>query len=237
MTRRKSGLPSADESANGLTSLYNTSESAVHLRERALEVEKSIKLAQRYETVTLTDLAAWPSEYKYTSTPNTLKQQIREYYMWQQIRDGAAAACHLTTHAGINLQFDRLDDTVHDKLAAELCDIHTVMLFTLHVLVITEYIAFHTLGGEQTVHWESIPSGSGTSSKRQLVLDRMNSMQAGSRSPGLLADYYGWSKESNDVGILHLLYRDLPDSKHSQKIDDDDDDDDIEVAHRTATRS
>jgi hypothetical protein len=34
-----------------------------------------------------------------------------------------------------------------------------------------------------------------------------------------------------------LLYRDLPNSKYSQKIDDDEDDDDIEVAHRTATRS
>jgi hypothetical protein len=240
MTRRKSGLPAADQSADGLTSLCNTSESAVNLRERALEVDKSIKLAQRYETITLTDLAAWPLEYKYTSLPNTLKKQIREYYKWQQIRDGAAAACYHTTRAGINLQFDQLDDTVHDKLAAELCDIHTVIMFTLHVLVIPEYIAFHTLGGEQTVHWESIPSGSDISSKRQLVLDRMNSMQAGSRTPGtpgLLVDYYGWSKENNDVGILHLLYRDLPNSKHSQKIDDDEDDDDIKVAHRTATLS
>jgi hypothetical protein len=179
--------------------------------------------------------------------------------MWQQIRDGAAAACYHTTRAGINLQFDQLDHTVHDRLAAELCDIHTVILFTLHVLVIPEYIAFHTLGGEQTVHWESIeyiafhtlggeqtvhwesiPAGSDTSSKRQLVLDRMNSMQAGSGTPdapGLLVEYYGWSKGSNDVGILHLLYQDLPNSKYSQKTDDDEDDDDIEVAHRTATRS
>jgi hypothetical protein len=107
--------------------------------------------------------------------------------------------------------------------------------------VIPEYVVFHTLGGEQTLHWESIAPGSDQQRKRQQVLDRMNSMQAASRvagAPGLLLDYYEWRKGLDEIGTVHLLYRDLPGAKNSQKDDEDDeDDDDIAAGHRSATRS
>jgi hypothetical protein len=248
MTRRKSGLPSDDSSGStvGLTSLCYTSVSAADVvREKALMIEQSITLAQRYETVTLTDLGSWPAHprLRYKTLPNSLKQHVREYYVCEQLRSAklGASVCNHGNQAVLNLRFDQLDDGVHDHLTAQLCDIHTIILYTLHTQVIPEYTGFHTLGGEQTVHWESIRPGSDQQRKRQRVLDRMSSMQASSRvagAQGLLLDYYGWRKDIDDIGIVHLLFRDLPDTKDSQKAgNDDDDDDDIEAAHRTATRS
>ena len=161
MTRAKSGLPSDDSTGNttGLTSLCNTFESAAHLRQKALEIEQSLKLAQRYETVTLTDLALWPAySIQYKLLPKSLQQHVRQYFMCQQ-----------SLNAASKLGFDQLDDGAHDRLASELCDIHTIILYTLHTQVIPEYTKYHTLGGEQTVHWESIPPGSDQQRKRQLV--------------------------------------------------------------------
>jgi hypothetical protein len=155
MTCRKSGLSFDDSSTDGLTSVCNTSESAVDLRDRALKIEKAIELAQHYETVSLTDLAAWPAKFTYETLPSSLKQYVKGYYIWQQLR--SAGADYHTTQAGNNQRYDRLDDTVHDRLATELCDIHIILLYTLHTQVLPEYIAYHTQGGEQTVHWESIP--------------------------------------------------------------------------------
>jgi hypothetical protein len=71
----------------------------------------------------------------------------------------------------------------------------------------------------------------------------MNRMCANRRvesAQGLLLDYYGWRKDTDDVGILHQLYRDLPNTKGTQRRDsedDDNDDDDFEAVHRAATRS
>ena len=204
MTRAKSGLPSDDSTGNttGLTSLCNTSESAADLRQKALKIEQSLKLAQRYETLTLTDLALWPADsIHYKTLPTSLQEHVGEYYVCEQLRNAAS-----NRTSAINLQFDQLDDGAHDRLASELCDIHTIILYTLHTQVIPEYTAYHTLGGEQTVHWESIPPGSDQQRKRQLVLDRMNRMQAGSRSgtQGLLLDYYGWRQDIGDSGTVHL---------------------------------
>jgi hypothetical protein len=248
MTRAKSGLPSDDTTGNttGLTSISNTSESAADLRLQALKIEQSIKHARRYETVTLTDLASWPagSDVRYSTLPKSLKQHVRELHMWGELRSvDLVSTCNYTNLAAINLQFDQLNDTAHDRLATELRDIHTIILYTLHTQVLPEYTAFHTLGGEQTVHWESIAPGSDQCRKRQLVLDRMNSMQASSHVPGaqgMLLDYYDWGKGLDEIGTVHLLYRDLPGAKDSQKDndgDDGDDDDDVEAGHRTATRS
>ena len=80
MTRAKSGLPSDDSTGNttGLTSLCNTSESAADLRQKALEIEQSLKLAQRYETVTLTDLASWPAEVQYNTLPTSLQEHVKD---------------------------------------------------------------------------------------------------------------------------------------------------------------
>ena len=73
----------------------------------------------------------------------------------------------------------------------------------------------------------------------------MNRLQASSLVPGASRAAY-WTiitgeRTSADIGIIHLLFRDLPgDTKQQHKVDEDDeddDDDDIEVAHRTATRS
>ena len=148
MTRRKSGLPSDDSTGSGagLTSLCNTSESAADLRQKAREIEQSIELSKRYETVSLTDLASWPAEVQYKILPNSLQQHVKGYYVCEQLRN--AAVCNHTD--SINLRFDQLDDGVLDQLASQLCDIHTIILYTLHTQVIPEYTAFHTLGGEQT---------------------------------------------------------------------------------------
>ena len=239
MTRAKSGLPSDDSTGNttGLTSLCNRSESAADLRQRALETEQSLKLGQRYETAPLTELTSWPAgSVDYKLLPNPLQRHVRDYYNCVQLRNAASSESSST-----NLRFDQLNESVHNGLASRVCDIHTIMVYNLFTQVIPEYIASHTLGGEQTIHWESIPPGSDQERKRQLVLDRMNSMQGGSLvgCQGLLLDYYGWRKDIDDIGIVHLLHRDLPSSNHKvdDDEDDDEDDDDIEAAHRTATRS
>jgi hypothetical protein len=221
MTRRKSGLPSDDSTTEGLTSLCNSSDTADATRQRALQIEQKLKLAKHYDTVTPTDLASWPAEsdVHYTTLPNSLKSHVKDYYTWGQLRntDPTSSVCDL---AAIHLGFDQLDDSVHDSLATELREIHTIILYTLHTQVIPEYTAYHTLGGQQTVHWESIAPDSDQHHRRQLVLDRMLAIQAASRVPGAqgrLLDYYGWSKDLDDIGIVHLLYRDLPDSKHIEE--------------------
>ena len=145
MTRRKSGLPSDDSKPAGLTSICNQSESATEMRHKAMLIEKSIKLAQRYETVTLTDLAAWPAEVHYDTLPSNLQQHVREYLLCKQLRSTDSVASDATS------TFDQLDDETRDELAAELCDIHTVILYTLHTQVLVEYVQYHSLGGEQTI--------------------------------------------------------------------------------------
>jgi hypothetical protein len=185
MTRRKSGLSSDDSKPAGLTSICNASESATEMRDKAMLIEKSIKRAQRYDTVTPTDLAAWPAEVPYDTLPSTLQKHVREYHLCKHFRTDSVASDATST-------FDQLDDDTQDGLAAELCDIHTVILYTLHTQVLVEYVQYHSLGGEQTVHWESIPPGSEQQRRRQLVLDRMNRLQASSLVPGasgLLLDY------------------------------------------------
>jgi hypothetical protein len=170
---------------------------------------------------------------------------VKEYYTWFELRIVASKpdTSFIDHYASISLRFEQLKVSEYDSLALKLCEIHTIILYTLHAQVIPEYIAYHTLGGDQTVHWESLSPDSETHSKRLLVLDRMNRMCANRRvesAQGLLLDYYGWRKDNDDVGILHLLYRDLPNTKGTQKRDsedDDDDDDDIEAVHRAATRS
>jgi hypothetical protein len=57
MTKRKSGLPADDDKSSGITSLCNRV-SCTDKRAAAQAIDKVIKRAQRYDTFTLTDLAA-----------------------------------------------------------------------------------------------------------------------------------------------------------------------------------
>ena len=242
--RRKPVKPSNDDT-EGLTSICNTSESADDMREQALKIEQTIKFSQRYETVTLTDLSSWSPDrdVRYSELPKSLQHHVKEYHMWEELRNVAdVSTSNHTNLAAIELRFAQLDDTVRDTLATELREIHTIILYTLHTQVLPQYTGYHTLGGEQTVHWETIAPDSEQARKRQLVLDRMNNMEASTRiagAQGKLLEYYGWRQSLDEIGIVHLLYRDLPGGKNAEKDDEDDegDDDDIEAAHRAATRS
>jgi hypothetical protein len=137
MTRRKSGLPSDDSTGSGagLTSLCNASECADDLREQALKIEQSNKFAHRYETVTLTDLASWPADrdVHYSTLPKSLKHHVKEYFMWGELRSADLdSTCNHTSPAAIDLHFAQLVEIVHDRLATELRDIHTIILYTIH---------------------------------------------------------------------------------------------------------
>ena len=87
--RRKPVLPLNDDTEEGLTSMCNTSESAHDMRAQALQIEQTIKFAQRYETVTLTDLSSWPadSDVHYSTLPKGLQRHVNEYFMWSERRN------------------------------------------------------------------------------------------------------------------------------------------------------
>jgi hypothetical protein len=72
MTKRKSGLPDDNKPKAGLTSLCNL-QTGLAKRATALALDQSIKRAQRYETVNLTDLASWPTVVEYSSLPKRLQ--------------------------------------------------------------------------------------------------------------------------------------------------------------------
>jgi hypothetical protein len=230
MTKRKSGMHSDDFSKTGITSLCNV-QNGGEMRAAALKADTAIKRAQRYETVTLSDLGSWPAVVEYDILPERLKVQVLEFY-----------ECRVKYTAEAQ-HFQELQDNERDALANKLCDIHTIIEFTLRTQVLPEYVKIHTIGGEQTVHWEPLVPGSTTQLKRQLVLTRMENMQADSLVPGAkgqLLDFYDWRLDQDDAGMLHLLHRDLPGAPRSKKQEYDEKEEEDEEGTETvdtATRS
>jgi hypothetical protein len=222
-------MPS-DDATTGITSLCNA-QTGREMRAAALKADTAIKRAQRYETVTLSDLGSWPAVVEFETLPECLKTQVIEFYECR-VKDAAEAQ-----------QFQELQDDKRDALANQLCDIHTIIEFTLRSQVLPEYVKNHTTGGEQTVHWEPLVPGSTTQLKRQLVLTRMENMQANSLVPGAkgqLLDFHDWRLDQDDAGMLHLLHRDLPGAPRNKKQEDDEEeeeDEDGTEAVDTATRS
>jgi hypothetical protein len=102
MTKRKSGLPLDDHSSTGLTSLCNV-ESGTQKRAAALLKDEAIKRAQHYETVTLTDLAAWPAVVSYDTLSKRLQDHVLEYYTWIKLRESQAMH-HTLAESFNNLQ-------------------------------------------------------------------------------------------------------------------------------------
>jgi hypothetical protein len=169
MTKRKSGLPDDDSSITGLTSLCNH-DSGEQSRAAALLIEQDNIRTQRYTTVTLTDLSSWPAVVEYKALTKRLQEQVLEYYTWVELRK--TGMCYDTMQAIIAQQFSELLDCQRDELAQELCNIHTIIEYTLHTQVLPEYVMHHTVGGEQTVHWASLVPGSATQHQRQHTLER-----------------------------------------------------------------
>jgi hypothetical protein len=241
MTKRKSGLPDDDHRTAGLTSLCNTV-TGVDKRAAALENEEAIKRGQRYDTLTLTDPASWPTLVVYKCLSQRLKDHVFEYYMWAHLH-----ASSLLTREQVNQAFDKISDLDRDALTRELCDKHAVIEYTLRTQVLPEYIQQHTTGGTQTLHWQPLSPGSSSNKHRQRTVHRMNGMQASSSVPGAtgqLLNFYGWRLDDDDTGMLHMLHRDLPHAMNSTKKgsgddddDDNDDDDDDEAATKPNTMS
>jgi hypothetical protein len=228
MAKRKS--PSGDQSDAGITSLYNA-HGGDEMHAAALHIEEANKRAQRYETVTLTDLAMWPAVIDYAALPKRLQHHVKESYMWSELRKPDVSFHNITQ------QFDQLTDAERATLVHQLCDIHAIIEYTLRSQVLPEYIDNHTVGGQQTVHWEPVAPGSSTHHKRQLTLQRMESMPAGSRVPGaqgMLLDYYDWRLDQSDTGMLHLLHRDLPSAPISKEVDCDEDEEETETTGHKA---
>jgi hypothetical protein len=240
MTKRQSGLPHDDRSSTVLTSLCNH-ESGDKKRAIALLVEQAIKKGQRYETVTLTDLASWPAAVEYSTLPKRLQDHVLELYTWTELRQ--SSMCYHTMQEAITQQFEELEKSVRDTLASELCDIHTVIEFTLRTQVLPDYITNHITGGAQTLHWESLAPGSPIQLQRQRTLLRIESKQASARVPGAkgkLLNYYDWGLDQSDTGMLHLLHRDIPSAsrKRSKNFDiEEDEEEDDAVATNTITIS
>eukprot|EP00953_Heterococcus_sp_UTEX-ZZ885_P019927 11128-Heterococcus_DN1.PRE.7 len=231
MTKRKSGLPDDDHRTAGLTSLCNTV-TGVDKRTAALENEEAIKRGQRYDTLTLTDLASWPTLVVYKCLSQRLKDHVFEHYMWAQLH-----ANSLLTREQVNQAFDKINDHERDTLAEQLCDKHAVIEYTLRTQVLPEYIKQHTTGGTQTLHWQPLSPGSSSHKHRQRTVQRMNDMQANSSVPGAtgqLLDFYGWRLDDDDTGMLHMLHRDLPRAVNSKRGGSGDDDEDDEADAATA---
>jgi hypothetical protein len=243
MTKRKSGLPADDHASSGVTSMCNKV-SGTDKRAAALAMDKALKRAQRYDTLTLTDLASWPSLLVYETLPQRLKDHVFEYYMWQQLHANSSI-----TREQVKQAFESLNNHEHDTLTEQLCDKHAVIEYTLRSQVLPEYIAHHVTSGSQTVHWQSVSPGSRIHKRRQRVVQRMVDLRASSIVPGArgqVIDFYGWRLDDDDTGMLHMLLRDLPSATKSTKRgsgdddeddeDDDDDDDDKDDDDVAATK-
>jgi hypothetical protein len=166
-----------------------------------------------------------------------LQEQILEYYTWTKLR--TSGMCYQTEQGVIAQKFEQLQDCERDALAHQLCNIHTVIEYTLRSQVLPEYIKRHIAGGEQTVHWELLVPGSATQLRRQLTLKRMEHMQANDLIPGArgkLLDFYDWRLDQDDTGMLHLLHRDMPSASRKQIREPDDEAEEAEEED-TATRS
>jgi hypothetical protein len=240
MTKRKSGLPDDNVLDTGITSLCNV-QSGTQMRAAALLIEKAMKKAQHFETVTLGDLADWPVTVCFNSLSASLQEHVREYYTWTELR--TRLVCCRAAQSTVAQKFKELQDYERDALSQEVCNIHTIIEYTLRAQVLPEYIKFHTIGGDQTVHWESLVPGSSTQVKRQLTLERILKMQASACVPGatgMLLDFYDWRLDQDDTGILCLLHRDIPGVAPSRSPvpDDEGELNDVEAACTdTLTRS
>jgi hypothetical protein len=107
-------------------------------REAALKIETANKRAQRYKTVTLSDVSSWPaaSVIEYNALSKRLQEQILEYYTWTMLRE--SGMCYQTEHCVILQQFEELQDHERDALASQLCNIHTVIEYNLRSQVLPE---------------------------------------------------------------------------------------------------
>jgi hypothetical protein len=135
MTKRKSGLLFEDSSSTGLTSLCNH-DTGEQKRATALRVEQALKKTQRYETLTLTDLSSWsgPAVIEYKALPKRLQEKVLEYYMWSQLRK--TSMCYQAPEALIAQQFTMLQGCQRDALAEQLCNVHTIIEYTLRMQVL-----------------------------------------------------------------------------------------------------
>eukprot|EP00953_Heterococcus_sp_UTEX-ZZ885_P007847 4713-Heterococcus_DN1.PRE.1 len=75
MTRRQSGLPPDDKPKGGITSLCD-SFTGTEKRAAVWTLDNSMKPAQSYETVNLTDLASWPAVVEYSTLSKRLQKQV-----------------------------------------------------------------------------------------------------------------------------------------------------------------
>lgn len=192
MTKRKNGLACDDSQQDGVTSLCNTSDGA-DKRTAALQISQAKQRSQRYETVTILQLADWPEKVSYSALTGSLQAHVIEYYMWGQLHGSSTPYSSLAEYTQ---QFNALAAEQKDACANRVCDIHTVIEYTLRTQVLPEYLDYHTTGGDLSKHWESIPTGSAVHRRRQRTVKRMQNMAASQLvpgAPGLLVDHYGWS--------------------------------------------
>jgi hypothetical protein len=205
MTKRKA---IDDSQTDGITSLRNDSQDGADNRAAALQISKAKKTSQCYETITFTDLAAWPDEVTYDIVSDRLKAHIRDYYIWGQLHEERTShdldQCH---H-----QFDALSIEEHDALAVRVCNIHTAIEYTARAQVVPEYLDHHTTGGELSKHWTSIPRGGSVYLARQRTMKRIETMPTSvlvSGAKGLLTEFYEWSIDRSDKSVQHFLHRDF----------------------------
>eukprot|EP00953_Heterococcus_sp_UTEX-ZZ885_P013561 7745-Heterococcus_DN1.PRE.1 len=187
MTKRKS----LDELTDYITSMSNDFDGAGK-RAAALQISKAKKVSQCYETLTFTDLAAWPDEVTYDKVNDRLKQHIKDYYVWGQLHEECTSH-DLEQHSH---QFDALSIEEHDALAVKVCNIHTAIEYTVRAQVVPEYLDHHVTGGDFSKHWVNIPRDGSVHIARQRTMKRIETMPASMLLPGaegLLIDYYDWS--------------------------------------------
>jgi hypothetical protein len=108
MTKRRSGLPDDNKFETGLTSLYNPK--CDESREAALRKETANKRAQRYETLTLSDLRSWPAQaadaIEYNALSKRLQEHVHELFTWTKLRE--SGMCYQTEQGVIAQQFEGL---------------------------------------------------------------------------------------------------------------------------------
>jgi hypothetical protein len=231
MTKRKS----LDELTDDITSMSNDFDGAGK-RAAALQISKAKKASQCYETITFTDLAAWPDVVTYATVSDRLKHHIREYYVWGQVHE------ERTSHdlEQYSHQFDALSIEEHDVLAVKLCNIHAAIEYTARAQVIPEYLDHHVTGGDFSKHWTTILRDGSVCKARQRTMKRIENMPASMLVPGaegLLIDYYDWSVDRSDKAVQHFLHRDFAKKAKQEMVDNYNEDDDDDYDDRTVTTS
>jgi hypothetical protein len=233
MTKRKA---IDDNQTDGITSLCNDSQDGADNRAAALQISKAKKVSQCYETITLTDLAAWPDEVTYDKVTSRLKQHIKEYYICSQLHEERTSH-DLEQHSH---QFDALSIEEVDALAVKVCSIHAAIEYTARAQVVPEYLDHHVTGGDFSKHWIHIPRDGSVSLARQRTMKRIETMPASMLVPGaegLLIDYYDWSVDRSDKAVQYFLHRDFAKKAKQEMVDNYNEDDDDDGDIRTVTTS